>query len=196
VPVKVILLQTVRNLGEPGKLVDVSDGYARNYLLPRKLAVVADEGNVRHMAHHKRETARRLEKMAADAGQVAQRLEELTLVVKAKAGEAGRLYGSVTAADIADELARSHGLEVDKRRIDIADAIKSLGEHVVSVRLHGDVKAALKVNVEPIEVVEERLEEMVPAEEAEQEQRPGQEEEPAQAEEPEESPEEKQETQE
>ncbi len=185
---KVILLQTVRNLGEPGKVVEVSDGYARNYLLPRKLAVSADESNLRQMAHHKREADSRLEKMAADAGRVAGRIEELTLLIKAKAGEAGRLYGSITAADIADELARAHGLEVDKRRIDIPYPVKSLGEHVVNVRLHGEVKASLKVSVEPLEILEERLEEAVQAEEPEQAQQPEQEEAPAQAEGPEESP--------
>ena len=177
-PLKVILLQTVRNLGEPGKVIDVSDGYARNYLLPQKLAVSADESNLRQMTHLKREAERRLDKMAADSSRVAKRIEELTLVVKAKAGEAGRLYGSVTAADIADELSRSHGIEVDKRRIDIRDAIKSLGEHVVTLRLHGDVKAELKVSVEPIEIIEERLEEAEP---------PEQEEAPAEAEESQES---------
>jgi len=151
---KVILISTVPNLGEPGKIVDVAAGYARNYLLPRKLAVIADEGNQRQLQHHVREAQRRLEKMATDARGLAQRIGEITLVIKTKAGEAGRLYGSVTSADIAEHLSRDHGTEVDKRRIEIPDPIKSLGEHMVNVKLHGDVRTQLRVMVEPLPAAE------------------------------------------
>jgi len=151
---KVILINTVPNLGEPGKVVDVAPGYARNYLLPRKLAVIADEGNQRQLQHHLRGAQRRLDKMAFDARGVAHRIEQTALVIQAKAGEAGRLYGSVTAADIAEHLSRDHGIEIDKRRVEIPDAIKSLGEHVVNIRLHGDVRAQMKVMVEPVPAAE------------------------------------------
>jgi large subunit ribosomal protein L9 len=164
---KVILISTVPNLGEPGKIVEVAPGYARNYLLPRKLAVIADEGNQRQLQHHMREAQRRLEKMATDARGLAQRIGEITLVIKAKGGEAGRLYGSVTSADVADYLSRDHGMEVDKRRIEIPDPIKSLGEHVVNVKLPGDVRTQLRVMVEPLPAAEvAEIAEEAPAEEA------------------------------
>ena len=100
---RVILLEEVRNLGEPGTQIDVADGYARNYLLPRKLAVQASKGAVKSLEHHKRIAARRLESLGKDAGALAERLSEVRVTLTAKAGEAGKMYGSVTAGQIADE---------------------------------------------------------------------------------------------
>jgi large subunit ribosomal protein L9 len=144
---KVILLEEVRSLGEPGTLVDVADGYARNYLLPRKLAVEANQGAVKSLEHHKRIAARRLGRLQDSAKVLAKRLGEVRLTLTAKAGEAGKMYGSVTAGQIADELERVHGLSVDKRKIHLAEPIKVLGEHTVEIRPRPDVRAELTVEV-------------------------------------------------
>jgi large subunit ribosomal protein L9 len=157
---KVILLDEVRNLGEPGTVVDVADGYARNFLLPRKLAVEASKGAVKSLEHHKRVAARRLNRLTKDSSALADALTQTRLVLTAKAGEAGKMYGSVTAGQIADELDRQHGLVVDKRKIHLEEPIKVLGEHLVQIHLHRDVRAQLTV-----EVVAEAEEEQEPPEE-------------------------------
>jgi len=148
---KVILLEQVRALGQPGKVVEVADGYARNYLFPRKLALEATAGALKNLAHHQQVIQTKLTKRASDAQALAERLSQVTVTLGAKAGEAGKLYGSITPADIAEELARSHQLTVDKRKIVIEEPIKMLGEHEVKVHLGPGVEPALRVSVIPIE---------------------------------------------
>ena len=145
---KVILCENVPNVGEIGATVKVSEGYARNYLLPRKLAVPAESGSAKHMEHQMRIIRRREEKLRAEMAGVAGKLENMTIEIKAKAGEEGRLFGSVTNAQIAAEL-KALGHEVDRRNITIEDPIKSLGEHTVSVRLTRGVDAKIKILVKP-----------------------------------------------
>jgi len=146
---KVILLQDVHGVGKAGAVATVADGYASHFLLPRKLAMPATAGNLRNLEQH-RDTIKRKDEGAKGGAEVlAQRLAGVTLKLKLKAGEAGRLYGSVTNAMIAEALAADHHLEVDRRAISIPYPIKMLGEHQVTVHLHRDVEAILKVEVEP-----------------------------------------------
>ena len=143
---EVILRQTVDNLGERGEIVKVADGYARNFLLPRKLALPATDANKKWVERERKITeARDLEeKGAADA--IAARLNALELTITRKTGENDQLYGSVTNADIAELLA-TKGFEIDRRKILLPDPIKALGENTVPVKLHRDVTAQLRVTV-------------------------------------------------
>ena len=145
---KVILLQDVHGVGEAGSVEDVADGYARNYLIPRKLAIQATSGSVKNLEHHRRGIRRRQAREASSAKAVAERLGEVTLKLMSKAGEAGKLYGSITTSDIAEELAQQHELQVDRRAITLPYPIKTLGAHEAHIKLHKDVEATLKIEVE------------------------------------------------
>ncbi len=144
---KVILKEDVLNLGDMGEIVNVSDGYARNYLIPKKLAAVADKKNVKELEHEKRIIERRAAKLRSDAQAQADKLSALTLKVKAKAGEEDKLFGSVTAMDVAEAL-KAEGFDVDKKKILIDEPIKRLGTHTVTVRVARDVTATVNVEVE------------------------------------------------
>jgi large subunit ribosomal protein L9 len=144
---KVILTEEVPDVGAAGQVVEVAPGYARNYLLPRKLAIEATKGNVKSLEHHRRTIEARQKKLAQSATALADRIRATPLVIAARAGETGRLYGSVTTADIAEAVQRMFGLEVDKRKVEIPEPIKVLGDHEVKVRLHRDVQATLTVSV-------------------------------------------------
>ena len=143
---EVILREHVDNLGRRGEIVKVADGYARNYLLPRKMALLATAGNKKRIEHERKifEAREAEEKQAADA--VAGRLTGLDLTVARKVGETEALYGSVTSADIAELLA-SKGFEVDRRKIQLHEPIKALGQFDVPVKLHREVVAHLTVKV-------------------------------------------------
>jgi large subunit ribosomal protein L9 len=143
---EVILREDVQSLGRAGQLVRVRPGYARNYLLPRGLAYQATEGNRKRIAAETRARTARLESAKAGAEALAARLAGITVTIPGKAGEEGKLFGSVTAQDIADALA-GQGVEVDRRRIELGSPIKAVGSHPVTVRLHPDVHAEVLVNV-------------------------------------------------
>jgi large subunit ribosomal protein L9 len=145
---EVILREDVKSLGKAGELVKVKPGYARNYLLPKGLAYEATEGNRKRILAESRARVARMaeEKGAADA--IAARLSGLTVTIARKAGEGDRLFGSITAQDIAEALAAA-GHDVDKRKIELEHPIKSLGTHAVPVRLHHEVQAELHVTVVP-----------------------------------------------
>jgi large subunit ribosomal protein L9 len=145
---ELILREDVKSLGKAGELVRVRPGYARNYLLPRGLAYEATEGNKKRIAGETRARATRQATEKAEAETVAARLGGITLTLGGKAGEEGRLFGSVTAQDIADALARA-GHPVDRRRIELEHPIKTLGPHTVAVRLHPDVHAEVRLTVIP-----------------------------------------------
>lgn len=147
---KVILQQTVKNLGAKGDVVEVSDGYGRNYLIPRGLAVAADESNVKQLQHEKSVEKRREERERQQAAQLKEELEKLRLKLQVKAGESGRLFGSVTPADIAAGLQSQAGIEIDRRKIELSDPIKSVGEHSVTVRVYPGIVARLKVVIEAV----------------------------------------------
>jgi large subunit ribosomal protein L9 len=143
---KIILQQTVQNLGNPGDVVEVADGYARNYLMPRGLAVQASRGAVRHVeslkAAHSKRTSKEREALEASVA----RFQEVALTVTAQAGEEGKLFGSVTAADLAEELTKN-GLDVDKKDVRLEEPIRSVGTHTFKVHLGHEVEADLSVEV-------------------------------------------------
>ena len=144
---KLILREDVENLGKGGDLVDVKPGYGRNFLLPRGLAVVANPKNVRELEHQKAIAQAKAAKMKASAEAVAKRLSDTPVTLKRKVGEQDKLYGSVTAMDVAEALA-SRGLQIDRRSIDLSDPIKTVGDFEVPVKLHSEVVGKAKVKVE------------------------------------------------
>jgi large subunit ribosomal protein L9 len=146
---EVILRDHVENLGRRGDIVKVADGYARNYLLPRKLALPANEANRKVVERQRKiaDASEAAERSGAEAQ--AARLSALEVVLSRRVGEHETLYGSVTSADIADDLA-TKGFELDKRKIQLAEPLKQIGEFTVSVKLHRDVVAQLKVKVTPL----------------------------------------------
>ena len=143
---QVILRDDVTNLGRPGDVVRVRPGYARNFLLPRNLAVEANPKNLRAFEHQKRLALLRREAKRNEALKVKDRLEQLTIELAARAGEGGKLFGSVTNIDIERALG-AQGIAIDRRRIILAEPIKELGEFVVPVRVDADVEASLKLKV-------------------------------------------------
>jgi large subunit ribosomal protein L9 len=144
---KVILKQDVEKLGKAGDVVKVVPGYGRNYLIPKKIAVEATPGNLKVMEIDRLAQARRDQRDKQAAGLVAKEISKLAITIRQKVGEGGALYGSVTAIDIADGLA-AHKIEVDKRKIQLDDPIKTIGEYQVPIRLHRDVTVPIKVVVE------------------------------------------------
>jgi large subunit ribosomal protein L9 len=148
---KVILQKPVDKLGVPGDVVDVADGYARNYLMPRGLAVRASKGGVKHVESLKRAHTTKVSQAQAEAQEVADRLTANTIKVRARVGEEGRLFGSVTAAEVAEEIERQTGVKVDRRDVRLDEPIRSVGVHQVTVHLFPDVDPAVPVEVEPAE---------------------------------------------
>jgi large subunit ribosomal protein L9 len=144
---EVILKEDVANLGLRGEVVKVADGYGRNYLLPRKLAMQATEANKAVIEQMKASAARRSATEKAQAEVLVAKLEPVALTFTRKAGEQGHLFGSVTSADIAADLA-AKGFEVDRRKIQLGEPLKSLGDYSVAIRLHRDVTARVKVKVQ------------------------------------------------
>jgi large subunit ribosomal protein L9 len=145
---KLILTQEVTGLGGPGDVVEVKDGYGRNYLVPRGLAIVWTRGGEKTVESIKKARDSRAVRDADHAAQVKAKLEGATYQVKVRAGEGGRLFGAVTPADIASAIVEAGG-EVDKRTIVVANPIKSLGAHTVKVKVHDDVEAQVSLNVVP-----------------------------------------------
>ena len=145
---KVILTQDVKGKGKKGQMIEVSDGYARNFMLPRKLAIEATADAVNTMRMNDKATAERIAREKAEAMDTAKKLRELTVVVKAKGGGAGRLFGSVTNQEIADSLKNQTGISLDKRKIVIAEAIKNVGTYTVTCKLGYEITAPLTVKIE------------------------------------------------
>jgi large subunit ribosomal protein L9 len=143
---EVILREHVEHLGERGQIVKVADGYARNYLLPRNLALPATEGNRRHVERERKIVEAREAESKAQAEGLAARLSALDISIARRVGDTEQLYGSVTAADIADFL-KSKGFEIDRRKLILPEAIKALGEYDVPLKLHRQVSVPLKVKV-------------------------------------------------
>ena len=147
---KVILLQDVRGKGKKGQMLEVSDGYARNYMLPRKIAIEATSDAVNTMRMNDKATQERIAKEKAEAMEVSKKLREMTIVVNAKGGGNGRLFGSVTNQEIADALKAKTGIALDKRKIVITDAIKNVGTYTVTCKLGYEITAPLTVKIEEI----------------------------------------------
>jgi len=144
--VQIILNEDVPNLGRTGDVVKVRPGYARNFLFPRKLAVEANPKSIKAFEHHKRIALVKREAQKGEAGELKRKLEALVIVIGAHAGEEGKLFGSVTNIDIERAL-REKGVSVERRKIQLAEPIKQLGEFTVPVRLQPEVEASLKVEV-------------------------------------------------
>ena len=145
---KVILLQDVKGKGKKGQMLEVSDGYARNFMLPRKLAIEATPDAINTMKMNDKATQERIAREKAEALEVSKKLRAMTLVVKAKGGGAGRLFGSVTNQEIADALEKNGGIKLDKRKIVIADPIKAVGTYTVTCKLGYEISAPLTVKIE------------------------------------------------
>ncbi len=144
---KVILLQDVKGKGKKGQMLEVSDGYARNYMLPRKIAVEATADAVNTMRMNDKAAAEKAAKERAEALEISKQLRAMTLVVNAKGGGAGRLFGSVTNQEIADALKAKTGITIDKRKIVISDPIKSVGTYTVTCKLGYEISAPLTVKI-------------------------------------------------
>lgn len=145
---QVLLLQNVPGIGSAGQVKKVADGYARNYLLPHKLAVIADDGSVKQAESVKQAALRREAKTKTEAEELAKIVSQITLTFRAKAGEGDRLFGSITSGDIADALVRDRHVTVDRRKIELDNPIKELGTRQVSIKLHPEVNAQVTVVVE------------------------------------------------
>ena len=145
---KVILLCDVKGQGKKDQIVNVSDGYARNFLFPKKLAVEADAGAMADAKNKEASKQFRLKEEKAAAEALAAKLNEITVVIKSAGGNDNKLYGSVTTKDIADALKASHGIEIDKRKLSVAENIKTFGTYNVDVKVYPEVSAKMKVSVQ------------------------------------------------
>lgn len=147
---EVILKEDISNLGKMGEVIRVRDGYARNYLLPRGLVLVADKKNLKGMEHQKRVIAAQRERVVKHAQGLSEKLASASLVIPVKTGEEGKLFGSVTNIDIEKAL-KAKGFDIERRKIHLDEPIKSLGEYEVPIRLAADVTATIRVSVVPEE---------------------------------------------
>ena len=144
---KVILLQDVKGKGKKGQLLEVSDGYARNYMLPRKIAMEATPDAINTMRMNDKATQERIAREKAEALAVSKQLRELTVTVTAKGGGSGRLFGSITNAEIAEALEKQSGIKLDKRKLVLAENIKTVGTYTVTCKLGYEISAPLTVKI-------------------------------------------------
>lgn len=144
---KVILLQDIKGKGKKGQCLEASDGYARNYLLPRKLAVEANADNLNTMRMNDKAAAEKAAKERAEAMDIAKKLKELTVTVTAKGGGAGRLFGAVTSSEIADALKAQSGIVIDKRKIVVEEPIKNVGTYTLKCKLGYEITGELKAKI-------------------------------------------------
>ena len=144
---KVILMQDVKGKGKKGQMIEVSDGYARNFMLPKKIAIEATADAVNTMRMNDKATQERIAREKAEALEISKKLREMTLTVTAKGGGNGRLFGSVTNQEIADALAKNAGIKLDKRKIVISDSIKNVGTYTVTCKLGHEISAPLTVKI-------------------------------------------------
>jgi len=143
---KVILQKDVKGIGKVGDIVNVSDGYGRNYLIPRRLAIDATESNINILNEKKKALEKKRQKEVEAAQEIAKKLSQETIKLKVKTGENGKLFGSITSKDIQDEL-NKRGYDIDKKKINLADAIKTTGTFNVDVKLYPGIQAKIKVEV-------------------------------------------------
>ena len=145
---KVILTQDIKSVGKKGQIIDASDGYARNYLLPKKLAVIADAANLNELKTKQEANKYKKDMSMANAKELSEKMKNYSLTFKIKAGENGKTFGSITAKDIADELNKKYYVEVDKKKICLSDSIKNLGVYNIEIKLFEGISGILKVIVE------------------------------------------------
>lgn len=144
---KVILVQDIKSVGKKGQVIDASDGYARNYLLPKKLAVVADATNLNELKTKQDANKYKRDMTMANAKELAEKMKNYEITFKIKAGDNGKTFGSITSKDIANELNKKYFVEVDKKKICLDDAIKTLGVYNIEIKLFEGVSGILKVNI-------------------------------------------------
>lgn len=145
---KIILIQDVKKLGKKGEIIEVNDGYARNYILPQKLGIEANSKNLNDLKLQKMKEEKDAQKLLDEAKELAEKIGEQSVAVKMKAGEGGKVFGSVSAKEIAEAMKKQNGLEIDKKKIQLQGPIRSFGVHEVGVKLHPQVTATLRVKVE------------------------------------------------
>ena len=148
---KVILLQDVKNIGKRDDIVNISDGYARNFLFPKKLAMEAKPGALKEVERKRAAEAAREAEKRAEALSKAQQLKDKGVTLPVKCGEKGRLYGSVTTAEIADELEKQYGIRIDKKKIELSEPIKQVGDVTMSVWLYSGITTPMVVHVVPLQ---------------------------------------------
>ena len=144
---KVILLTDVKGIGKKGDIINASDGHARNYLLPRKLAVIADKQNLNELSAKKSSEAHKKDLEKKEAIRIKEKIEKETLILKVKAGESGKAFGSITSKEISDEIEKEFKESIDKKKIIIKEPIKTIGSHTVELKLFEGVVCKLKINV-------------------------------------------------
>lgn len=144
---KVILQQEVKGLGKKDTIVEVSEGYARNFLLPKKLALPATDATVKQIKAQQAAQAWREQQAMDEARMLASQLSKVSVTIGVKIGEGGKLFGSVSGKDVADAIERQHGLAIDKRKVELKETVKSIGEYIATVRVHPDVSAQVSVHV-------------------------------------------------
>ena len=144
---KVILLEDVKNVGKKGQIINAKDGYAINFLFPKNLAIEATDVNLKNLENAKKRKEDKEKKIFEEAKVLEEQLIQKTIVIKTKTGENGKLFGSITAKEIADILEKEHGISIDKKKYDLEEPIKSVGEYYVKIKLHPTVNAKLKVIV-------------------------------------------------
>ncbi|MCI8629078.1 MAG: 50S ribosomal protein L9 [Firmicutes bacterium] len=144
---KVILLEDVKNVGKKGELVNASDGYAKNFLFPKKLAVEATKSNLNDFELKQKAEAKRKKEELEQAQNMAKELENKTVTVKVKTGENGKLFGSVTNKEVAEEIVKQTGMEIDKKKVSIGDPIKMVGERTAVIKLHPKVSAEITIKI-------------------------------------------------
>lgn len=147
---EVILMEDVKSLGKKGDIVKVSDGYARNYILPKKLGVEATKQNLYELQLKKDAEDRRQQEILAEAKELAKKIEQTTVNLKIKTGEGGKTFGSISTKEISAGLSEQIGMEIDKKKVQLSDPIKNVGSYTVGVKLHPKVTAELKVVVEAV----------------------------------------------
>lgn len=144
---KVILLQDIKNVGKKDEIINSSDGYARNYLFPKKLAVEATKDNLNQLKARQETAKRKKEQEKEEAKQLAEKLKKITLSIQVKAGENGKIFGGVTAKEIAENLKEQQSIEIDKKKIIVKETIKALGNYSVEIKLYEGISANLAVSV-------------------------------------------------
>jgi large subunit ribosomal protein L9 len=149
---KIILKEDVDNLGDMGNVVEVKNGYGRNYLIPRDLAVEANTKNIKQLEHQKKLLQSKIKKAKLDGEELSTKISSISISIEVKSGEDGKLFGSVTSKDIAEAIA-AQGIEIDKRKINLQEPIKRLGEYEIHIRVRQDVNATVKLEVKSSEVV-------------------------------------------
>ena len=148
---KVVLLKDIRNVGKRDEIITVSDGYARNFLFPQKLAAEATPGALKEIARKRAAQDAREAEQRAEAQAKAELLKNKVITLEVKCGDKGRLYGSVTAAEVAEALEKQHGIQADKRKLDIGEPIREIGVREISVWLYSGITTPMKLNVVPIQ---------------------------------------------